>query len=103
MSGQNLRNVPVRRNIGSSSTCHTVTQSYEHHQSDVPGAGEPEDTGRGSERIREETRRCTQGLLCWECIALYKKTLYIRHHGKASKKLESCHDIFIGPMTLPLI
>ena len=80
MSGQNIRNVPVRRNIRSSSTCHTVTESYEHHQSDVPGAGEPEDTGRGRERTGKETRGCTQGVLCWECVVLYHKHLYIMHH-----------------------
>ena len=63
MSGADLRNVPVRRNIGSGSTCHTVTESYEHHQSDVPGPAAPEDTGRGSKRTGEETCGCTQGVL----------------------------------------
>ena len=71
MSGENLRNVPVRRNIRSGSASDTVTESHEHDQGDVQGVAEPEDTGRGGERIGEETRRCTQGVLWRECIALY--------------------------------
>lgn len=93
MSGQNLRNVPVRRNIGSSSTCHAVTESYEHHQSDVSGATEPKDTGRGGKRVGKEISRCTQGVLWWEFIALYRKSFYIMHRGKASRMFESfCHS-----------
>ena len=74
MSGQDLRNVPLRRNIGHGSASHTVTKSYEYYQSDLPGAAEPEVTGRGSERIGEKTRRRTQGILWRECIALYHKS-----------------------------
>ena len=98
MSGQNLRNVPVRRNIGSSSTCHTVTESYEHHQSNLPGAGQPEDTGRGGERTGEEARGRTQGLLWWECIALYRKSLYIMHWARRQERM-SASIIFIRSIT----
>ena len=91
VSGQDLRNVPVRRNIGSSSTCHPVAESYEHHQSNLPGTGKPKDTGRGSERTGEETRGRTQGILWRERIALYHTSLYIMHCGKAVKMLERFH------------
>ena len=87
MSGQNIRNVPVRRNIGSSSTCHTVTESYEHHQSNLPSACQPEDTGRGGERTGEEARGRTQGILWGECIALYHKSLYIMHWALRQERL----------------
>ena len=83
MSRQNLRDVPVRRNIGSGSASHTVTESYEHHQSDFQGVGEPKDAGRSSERAREKAGGCTQGVLWWERIALYDEIVYILHQSMA--------------------
>ena len=73
MSGQDLRDVPVRRNYRSSGTCNTVAESDEHNQGDVQSAVGPEDPGRGSKRLGKETCRCTQGVLWGKCIinALY--------------------------------
>ena len=84
MSSENIRNVPVCRDNGYGGASHTVTESHEYRQGGFSGAAEPTIARRGSERIGEETRRRTQGVLWRERIALYHRILYITaHHSKA--------------------
>lgn len=87
MSGEDLRNVPVRGDIRSCSAGDTVTESYEHNQGNVQSVAEPEDTGRGGERVGEETCRCTQGVLWRERIALY---LQEPVHNTLQKNCQRC-------------
>jgi len=86
MSSLHIRNVQMCRDLRPGSTRYPVTESHEHHQSDIPGSVEPKITRRDSKRAGKEARRCAESVLRRAGIALYHQDLhilYIGHHGIA--------------------